>query len=57
MVVCEVRHQKKDPNLTCITVSGSRICYPDNIGMPTGSLDLVNLMINSILSRRNAPFV
>ena len=57
MVVCEVRPQKEDPNQTCITVAGSRICYPGDIGMPTGSLDLVNLMINSVLSCRNARLV
>ena len=32
------------------------ICYPGDIGMPTGSLDLVKLMIKSVLSRRNARF-
>ena len=56
MVVFEVRPQNEDPNRTCITVTGSRIYYPGNIGTPTGSLDLVKLMINSVLSRRNAPF-
>ena len=57
MVVCEVKPHKEDPNLTCITVAGSQICYPGDVGTPTGSLDLVNLMINSVLSRRNARFV
>ena len=57
MVVCEVRPQKEDPNHTCITVAGSRICCPGDIGTPTGSLDLVKLIINSVLSCRNACFV
>ena len=57
MVVCEVRPQKEDPSCTRITVSGSRIYYPGNIGTPTGSLDLVKLMINSVLYRSNARFV
>ena len=57
MVVCEVRSQKKYPNRTRITVAGSRICYPGDIGLPTGSLDVVKLMINSVLSRCDACFV
>ena len=56
MVVCEVRTQKEYPNRTFITVSGSRIYYPGNIGTPTDSLDLVDLMINSFLSRCNVHF-
>ena len=57
MVVCEVKPHKEDPNLTCITVAGSQICYPGDVGTPTGSLDLVKLIINSILSCLNARFV
>ena len=57
MVVCEVRFQKEDPNRTSITVAGSRIYYPGDIGTPIGSLDLVKLMINSVLYRCNARFV
>ena len=57
MVVCEVQPQKEDPNHTRVTISGSRICYLGNIGMPTGSLNLVKLMINTVPSRRNARFV
>ena len=57
MVVYEVKPQKEDPNETCITVAGSQICYPGDVGMPTGSLKLVKLIINSVLSRRNARFV
>ena len=57
MVVCEVKPHKEDPNLTCITVAGSQISFPGDVGTPTGSLDLVKLIINSVLSRRNARFV
>ena len=57
MVVCEVKPHKEDPNRTRITVAGSQISYPGDIGTPTGSLDLVKLIINSVLSRRNARFV
>ena len=57
MVVCEVKPHKEDTNRTLITVEGSQICYPGDVGTPTGSLDLVKLIINSVLSRRNARFV
>ena len=56
MVVCEVKPHKEDPNLTRITVSGSQICYPGDVGTPTGPLYLIKLIINSVLSRRNARF-
>ena len=57
MVVCEVRPQKEDANHTRITVAGSCICYPGDIGTPTGSLDRVKIMINSVLYCCNARFV
>ena len=57
MVVCEVRPQNEDPNRTRITVASNRICYPGDIGTSTGSIELVKLMINSVLSHHNARFV
>ena len=56
-VVCEVKPHKEDPNRTRITVAGSQISYPRDVGTPAGSLVLVKLIINSVLSRRNARFV
>jgi hypothetical protein len=55
-VVCEVKPHKSDPNRTRITIGGNRICYPGDVGTPTGSLELVKLLINSVLSRRGAKF-
>ena len=57
MVVCEIKPHKEDPNRTRITVTGSQICYARDVGTPTGLLDLVKLIINSVLSHRNARFV
>ena len=57
MVVCEVRPQNEYPNCTHITAAGSCICYTGDIGMPTGSIDLVKIMIKSVLYRRNELFV
>ena len=56
MVVCKVKPHKEDPNRTRITVTGSQICYPGDVGTPTGSLELVKIIINSVLLRRNARF-
>ena len=55
-VVCEVRPQKEDPNRTCITIGGNHICYPGDTGTKTGSLKLVKLLLNSVLSFPNATF-
>ena len=53
-VVCEVRPQKSDPNCACITISGNNIVYPGDIGTPTVLFELVKLIVNSLLSRRNS---
>jgi hypothetical protein len=53
-VVCEIRRDKYDPNMTRITVAGGRIIYPGDVGTRTGGLKLVKLMIKSGLSKRGA---
>ena len=55
-VVCKVRPEKDDPDRTHITIGGNRICYPGDVGTRTAPLELVKLMINSVLSRKNAKF-
>ena len=57
MIVCEIKPHKENTNQTRITVAGSQICYPGDVGTPTGSLYLVKLIINSVLLRSNAHFV
>jgi hypothetical protein len=56
MVVCEVRPEKDDPDHTRITIGGNRICYPSDVGTNTASLELVKLLLNSVLSRKDARF-
>ncbi len=56
MVVCEVRPEKDDPDRTRITIRGSRICYPGDVGTNTASLELFKLLLNSVLSRKDAHF-
>ena len=57
IVVCEVKPHKENPNRMSITVAGSKICNPGDVGTPTDSLELVKLIINSVLSRCNVRFV
>ena len=57
MVVCEVKHQKENPNRKHITFTGIQICYPNNVGTPIGYLELVKIIISSVMSRRNSCFV
>ena len=56
-VVCEIRPGKKDPNRTRITIYGTNVCYPGDVGEDTASLELFKLMVNSILSRSGANYV
>jgi hypothetical protein len=50
LVVCEVRPDKDDPDCTRITIGGSKICYPGDVGTNTASLELVKILLNSVLS-------
>ena len=56
-VVCEVIPHKMDPNFTCINIRGNIIYYPIDVGNPTGFLDLIKIIINSVLSHQHALFI
>ena len=56
-VLCEYRYHKEDPNRTRITIRENRICYPGDVSTPKSLLQLVNIIINSVLSRSHARFV
>jgi hypothetical protein len=56
MVVCEVQPKKDDPDRTRITIGGNRICYQGDVGTNTASLEFVKLLLNSVLSRKEAWF-
>ncbi len=56
LVVCEVRPEKDDPDCTRITIGGSKICYPGDVGTNTASLELIKILLNSVLSRKGARF-
>jgi hypothetical protein len=54
-VVCKVRPEKgDDANHILITIGGNNIRYLGDVGTPTGSIELVKLLVNSVLSQRNA---
>jgi hypothetical protein len=54
-VVCKVQPEKgDDAKRTHITIGGNNIAYPGDVGTPTGSIDLIKLLINSVLSQCNA---
>ena len=56
-VVFEVRPGKKYLNRKRITICGTNVCYPGDVGTNTASLEIFKLMINSVLSRAGAKYV
>ena len=56
-VVCEVIPVKKDPNQTRITICGTNVFYPGDVGTNTSSIELFKLTTNSILPRSGAKYV
>ena len=56
-VLCELRPGKKYPDRTIITICGTNVCYPGDVGTNAASLELFKLIINSIISRTGAKYV
>ena len=56
-LVCEVIPGKKYTNGTRITICGTNVFYPVDVGTNTASLELFKLIINSILSRAGDKYV
>ena len=55
-VVCEYHPDKDDPTRTLISIAGGHLLVPFDVSTPTGSLELVKMLINSVLSRQNSLF-
>jgi hypothetical protein len=54
-VVCKIQPEKGDnADRMHITICGNNIMYPRDVGTFTGSIELVKLLFNSVLSQRNA---
>ena len=56
-VVFEVRPGGKYQNRTRVTICGTNVCYPGDVGTNTASLELFKLMIKSVFSRKGAKYV
>ena len=56
-MLCQERPGKSDPNRTCITICGTNVRYPGDVGTKTASLELLKLIINSVISRAGEKFV
>ena len=56
-VMCEVRPGKKDPSRTRITICGTNVFYPGDVGTNTAPLEIFKLMNNNVLSRKGAKYV
>ncbi len=53
-IICKVQPEKgDDADHTRITIGDNNIAYPRDVGAPTGSIELVKLLNNSVLSQRN----
>ena len=55
--VCTVRPEKKEPNRTRFTVGGNLINYPGDCGTPTADMLLVKVLLNSVISTKDARFM
>jgi hypothetical protein len=56
-IVCTFQSEKTDPYRTQITIDGNLVNYPDDCGTPTADIITVKLLLNSIISTRNAKFM
>ena len=56
-IVCDVRDHKEEKNQTKLTVGGDIINYPDDCGTPTADLLTFKLLLNRVISTKNAKFV
>ena len=57
-IVCMVRPEKDDPNRSRLTVNGARLNgFPGDLGTPTADLLTVKLLLNSVISTKDAKFM
>jgi hypothetical protein len=52
--VCELRPNKAETHRTRLTAGGDRINYPGDAGTPTADMTLFKILLNSIISTKNA---
>ena len=51
------RPEKNDPNRVRLTVGGDRINYPEDCGTPTAGMLTVKMLLNSVISTKDAKFM
>ena len=56
-IVVSFRPEKKDPNRVRLTVGRDRINYPNDCGTPTADMQTVKLLLNSVISTKDARFM
>ena len=56
-IVVSLRPEKKDPHRVRLTVGGDRINYPDDCNTPTADMLTIKLLLNSVISTKNARFM
>ena len=56
-MVCTFRPEKSDTKRTRITIAVQNIKWPGDVGTKTASLDLLNILLNIVLSRKGAKCV
>eukprot|EP00804_Cyclotella_cryptica_P029977 CCRYP_013432-RA/>CCRYP_013432-RA protein AED:0.36 eAED:0.36 QI:0/-1/0/1/-1/1/1/0/370 len=56
-IVANFRPEKDDPYRICLTVGSNRINYPGDCGTPTADMITVKILLNSVISTKNAKFM
>jgi hypothetical protein len=52
--VCELKQNKEEKHHTQLTAGGDRINYPEEVGTPTADMTLVKILLNSVISTKDA---
>jgi hypothetical protein len=55
--VCELRPQKSEVNRTRLTLGGNLIHYPGDVSMRMAELETLKILLNSVISTRDATFI
>eukprot|EP00804_Cyclotella_cryptica_P013796 CCRYP_020503-RA/>CCRYP_020503-RA protein AED:0.12 eAED:0.12 QI:0/-1/0/1/-1/1/1/0/199 len=56
-IVANFRPEKADPHCIRLTVGGNQINFPGDCGTPTADMITVKILLNSVISARNAKFM
>ena len=55
--VCDIKSNKAETHRTRLTAGGDKINYPGDVGTPTADMTLVKILLNSIISTKDAKCV